>query len=60
VRDEFAQLILGHAVIQSTLQMAAELIGTLQSNQGGTRDKAAIAFRELRTFPDVAENNLFR
>ncbi len=57
--DEFAQLVLGHAVFQCTLQMNPKLIGPLQCDQGRASDQAAVTLRKSWTVPYVAEQDFF-
>jgi hypothetical protein len=58
MRDDFADLGLGHAVGQRASNMHPELLGAVQSYQRRDRNKTAIALRKLRTFPNVTEENL--
>ena len=58
--DEFANLVLGHAVIQGTLEVTAELLRAVEGYQGRDSDKAAVVLGEFRTFLDVTKENFLR
>src|SRR5713101_9436391 len=60
VRDDFADLVLGHAVGQRASDVAAELLGAVESCQHRDSNKTAVALGEAGTFPDITKENLVR
>src|SRR6266851_769068 len=60
VRDDFADLVLGHAVGQGASDMAAELLRSVKSCQHRDSNKTAVALGESGTFPDITKENLVR
>ena len=58
MRDHLGQLLLGHAVVQRALQMAAQLLRPIGGDQRRADDQAAVALGKLRALPDVAEQHL--
>src|SRR4051794_19513564 len=55
VRDELDELLLGDAVVLRVLQMEGQLLGVAPGQQRGDGDEAAVALRQLRALPDLAE-----
>src|SRR4051794_14878386 len=58
VCDRFDQLVFGGAVVLRVLQVKGELLGVPAGNQSRDRDEAAVAWRELRALPHLAEHNV--
>src|SRR3954469_15140484 len=56
--DRFDQLVFGGAVVLRVLQVEGELLGVSAGDQCCDRDEAAVAWRELRALPDLAEQNV--
>src|SRR3954447_3455912 len=55
--DDLAQLRLGHPIIQRAFEMADELLLAAQRDQRGDDDQAAVALRQARPLPDIAEQH---
>src|SRR3954464_9031470 len=55
VGDRLDQLLLGDAVVLCVLQVERELLGVAAGGQRGDGDEAAVARRQLRALPRVAE-----
>src|SRR3954471_12698260 len=55
--DDLAQLGLRHPVIQRAFEMADELLLAAERDQGGDNDQAAVALRQARPLPDIAEQH---
>src|SRR5579885_1195886 len=58
MRDDLAQLFLGQPVVERAFEMADQLLFAAERDQRGDDDQAAIALRELRALPDLAEQPL--
>src|SRR5829696_1732470 len=58
VGDDFAQLGLGDAVVEGAFEMADQLLLPAERDQGRDHDQAAVALRQARTLPDIAEQHL--
>jgi hypothetical protein len=54
MRDDLADLLLGHAVVDSALEMCLQLLGAIGGDQGRDRDEAAVALGEALPLPEVA------
>src|SRR4051794_41055313 len=57
MRDDLAQLGLCHAVVDRAFEMAGELLLAAERDQGGDDDQAAVALRQARPLPDIAEQH---
>ena len=57
--DDFDDLVLGHAIAEGALEMAAQLLGAVERDERGDGDEAAVALGEARALPDIAEEDLF-
>src|SRR3954468_7953789 len=58
VGDGLDQLFLGGAVVLGELQVEGELLGVAAGEQCGDGDQAAVARRQLRSLPRVAEEHV--
>src|SRR3954467_15964079 len=58
VCDRFDQLVFGGAVVLRVLQVEGELLGVPAGDQSRDRNEAAVAWRELRSLPHLAEHNV--
>ena len=54
VRDETADLILGHTIVQGPLHVPPQLIGAIERRQHRHGNEAAIPLGQLRLLPDIA------
>ena len=59
MRDRFGDLVLRDAVLDCALQMKGQLVVAVESDQGRDGHEASIARRQVRAFPEVAEQNFF-
>ena len=57
--DDFAEFVLGEAIVESPLQMADQLLFAAERDQGRAGDQTTVALRKTRTFPDFAEQHPF-
>src|SRR6266487_2821133 len=60
VRDDFLELCLSKTVVFRPHEMARKLLGVAACDQSGNGNQTPIALRELRSFPDVAKENIVR
>jgi hypothetical protein len=60
VRDQLADLVLGHTIGERALRVTLELLRPVHRRQRGHRDQAAIALGQSGALPDIAEQNLLR
>src|SRR5256885_13890875 len=58
VGDRFDELGLGEPVVFRVLQVEAELLGVPAGDQCSDGDQTAVARRELRALPDLAEQDV--
>src|SRR6266704_3439497 len=58
MRDNLDQLIATDAVFQSLLEVKGQLIGPVESDEARDRNQAAIARRQARPLPHLAEEHL--
>ena len=56
--DQLADLLGRDTVVERTLEVALELLGAVERNEGRAGDQAAVALRQLRPLPDIAVDNL--
>jgi hypothetical protein len=56
--DQFEELVLRDAVVLSAHEMAAQLLGAIERDEGGDGDQAAVPLGEAWAFPDIAEQHL--
>src|SRR4051794_16410651 len=57
MRDDLAQLGFCHTVVDRAFEMAGELLLAAERDQGGDDDQAAVALRQARPLPDIAEQH---
>src|SRR5207237_8468736 len=57
--DDLADLLLGDAVVEGTIEMADQLPLAAERDQGGDDDQAAVALLEAGALPDLAEEPFF-
>src|SRR6266478_2171960 len=58
VGDDFADLVLGHAVGESALEVTLELVAPVHGHEGGHGDEAPVALGQSRALPHVAVQHL--
>ena len=58
MRREFDKFILRNTVLDGARKMKIHLLGLAKRNERGARYQAAVSLRQLRTLPDVAEQDL--
>jgi hypothetical protein len=58
VRDHLDQLLLRDAVLDRLKEVEVHLLGLAGRDERRARDQAAVAFRELRPLPYVAEEDV--
>src|ERR1700761_1049313 len=56
--DYFRDLGACDAIFQRALQMKRQLIDAIERDEGRDCDKAAVAWREAGTFPDITEQDV--
>ncbi len=56
--DELDDLVLGDAIQERALEMAAELLAAIEGDEGRDRDQTAVALGEAGPLPDIAEQHL--
>jgi hypothetical protein len=56
--DELDDLVLGDAVLEGALEMAAQLLAAIERDQRRDGDQAAVALLEVGPLPDIAEQHL--
>src|SRR6266496_547508 len=59
MRDDFADLLLGDAVVEGAIEMTDQLPLAAERDQGGDDDQAAVALLEAGALPNLAEEPLF-
>ena len=50
-------LVARDAVVQSALQVKRQLVRAVERDEAGDRHEAAVAWRERRVLPDIAEQH---
>src|SRR5262245_61321995 len=58
VRDQRADLLGSNSVVERALEMALELLGAIERDEGCACDQAAIALRQSRPLPDIPVDHL--
>src|SRR5437763_1468174 len=58
MRDDLADLLLGDAVVQRSVEMAGQLPIAAERDQSRDDDQAAVALLQARSLPDFAEQPL--
>ena len=56
--NQFADFIACHTILKRPFKMERYYVSSIECNQGGERDQAAVALRETGAFPDIAIKNL--
>lgn len=56
--DRLLELVLAEPVLLGSLEVTHELFGAAGGDEAGDRNEAPVALRQLRTFPNVAEDDV--
>ena len=60
MNDHLGQLGFRLSVLLSPAQVAYKLLGVSVGDQSSDGDQASVTLRQVRTFPDVAKQNIIR
>ncbi|KXW57539.1 hypothetical protein FEMY_19200 [Ferrovum myxofaciens] len=60
MRNDLDQFLLRDAILKRKVEMERQLLQSAHSHQRDHSDEAAVTFRQLGTFPYVAEQDLVR
>ncbi len=58
MRDEFDQLLACYTIIQCTLHVAWQFVGTIKRDKARDRDQTAVALGKTMLLPHIAEQDL--
>ena len=53
--DDLDELVVGDAVVDGAAEVAGELLGAVEGDEGGDGDEGAVTLGQPGAFPDVAD-----